>query len=174
MKLLQKREVVRKLYIYCICNYDEMIKNVKTQHSCNKLEYDRVFLFEFLVSETTFFHSRYCFSYDLLSMDLSLTIQQYFSKYSLFCFVVSSKAGMDLCDVTVLCHCGQTGYLTPFVLDKSIIVWKFSSFHLDTLQRLSQTKIVRMWLRCKNHELSLFFHCLKVRKPREAWVTGAF
>lgn len=53
-----------------------------------------------------FFHSRSCFSYELWSMDLSLTIQQYFSKSSLFCLVVSSKSGMDWCDITVLHYCG--------------------------------------------------------------------
>lgn len=115
------------------CNYDEAIKNVRTQHCCSKLEYNLVFLSEFLMSETAFFHSRYCFSYDLWSMDLSLTIQQYFSKSSLFYFVVSSKCGMDLSDVTVLCHCGQTDYLTFFGLNKSIIICKFLSRHLDTL-----------------------------------------
>lgn len=80
-------------------------------------------------------------------MDLSLTIQQYFSKSSLFYFVVSSKCGMDLCDVAVLCHCGQTEHLTPFGLNKSIIICKFSSFHLDTLRHLIQTKIVRIKIR---------------------------
>lgn len=53
MKLLRKRVVVSKRKT--LCNYDEMIKNVRTQHSCSKLEYDWVFLFEFLASETTFF-----------------------------------------------------------------------------------------------------------------------
>lgn len=31
------------------------LKNVRTQRSCSKLGYDQVLLFEFLVSETTFF-----------------------------------------------------------------------------------------------------------------------
>lgn len=66
-------------------------------------------------------------------MDLLLTIQQYFSKFSLFCFVVSSKSGMDLCNVTVLYHCGQTGHLTPFGLNKSISTCKFLLVHIDTL-----------------------------------------
>lgn len=102
------------------------------------------FYLNFWQVKQLFFHSRYCFSYDLWSMDVSLTIQQYFSKSSLFCFVLSSKSGMDLCDVTVLYHCGQTGYLTPFGLNSSIIICKFLSFHLVTLHQPIQTKIVRM------------------------------
>lgn len=47
------------------------------------------------------FRSRYSFTYDLWSMDLSLTIQQYFSKSSLFCFFIRSQSVMDSCDVTV-------------------------------------------------------------------------
>lgn len=68
-----------------------------------------------------FFHSRYSFSYDLWSMDLSLTIQQYFSKSFLFCFVIRSQSGMDSCDVTVLGHCGQTVSFTSFGLTKYVI-----------------------------------------------------
>lgn len=68
-------------------------------------------------------------------MDLSLTIQQHFSK-SLFCFAVSSLSKMKLCEATL----ARLWIFQIFGFEHI----HNHLFYLDTLERVGESEIIRI------------------------------